>query len=48
MLYAAGDFSFPTDFQTNFLMVLRWIHFIAGITWIGLALFLEPGKYSVR
>jgi hypothetical protein len=24
------DFSFPTDFQTNFLMLLRWIHFLAG------------------
>lgn len=41
MLYIAGDFSFPTDFQTNFLMLLRWIHFLAGITWIGLLYFLN-------
>ncbi|HKW18115.1 MAG TPA: hypothetical protein VJO35_11475 [Terriglobales bacterium] len=41
MLYAAGDFSFPTDFQTNFLMLLRWIHLVAGITWIGLLYFLN-------
>ncbi len=41
MLYAVGDFSFPTDFQTNFLMLLRWIHFVAGITWIGLLYFLN-------
>src|SRR5437868_14984458 len=36
-----GDISFPTDFQTNFLMLLRWIHFIAGITWIGLLYFFN-------
>jgi uncharacterized membrane protein len=41
MLYAVGDFSFPTDFQTNFLMLLRWIHFVAGIIWIGLLYFLN-------
>ncbi|HZQ20181.1 MAG TPA: hypothetical protein VFA90_15790 [Terriglobales bacterium] len=41
MIYASGDFSFPTDFQTNFLMLLRWIHFMAGITWIGLLYFLN-------
>jgi uncharacterized membrane protein len=33
--------SFPTDFQTNFLMLLRWIHFVAGITWIGLLYFFN-------
>ena len=26
----------PSDFNTNFLMITRWIHFLAGITWIGL------------
>ena len=26
----------PTDFNSNFLMIMRWIHFLAGITWIGL------------
>lgn len=37
----AGDFSFPADFQTNFLMLLRWIHFLAGIVWIGLLYFFN-------
>jgi uncharacterized membrane protein len=32
---------FPHDFNTNFLMLLRWIHFLAGITWIGLLYFLN-------
>ena len=35
------DFSLPHDFQSNFLMLLRWIHFIAGITWIGLLYFFN-------
>lgn len=29
----------PQDFNTNFLMLLRWIHFVAGITWVGLLYF---------
>src|SRR5215475_5531381 len=33
--------SLPQDFQTNFLMALRWIHFLAGITWIGLLYFFN-------
>jgi uncharacterized membrane protein len=33
--------SFPEDFNTNFLMMLRWIHFLAGITWIGLLYFFN-------
>ena len=37
MLYVSADFSLPTDFQTNFLMLLQLIHFIAGIIWIGFA-----------
>ena len=41
MALFASDVSFPTDFQTNFLMLLRWIHFIAGITWIGLLYFFN-------
>ncbi len=32
---------FPTDFNTNFLMIMRWIHFLAGITWIGLLYFFN-------
>ncbi len=32
---------FPTDFNTNFQMIMRWIHFLAGITWIGLLYFFN-------
>jgi uncharacterized membrane protein len=35
------DVSLPTDFNTNLLMMFRWIHFIAGITWIGLLYFFN-------
>lgn len=35
----ASDFSFPQGFETTFLMLLRWIHFVAGITWLGLLYF---------
>ena len=28
--------SWPQDFATNFQFLLRWIHFLAGITWIGM------------
>jgi uncharacterized membrane protein len=31
----------PGDFNTNFLMIARWIHFLAGITWIGLLYFFN-------
>src|ERR1041384_7826805 len=41
MAYVTGNFSFPSDFQTNFLICLRWIHFLAGITWIGLLYFFN-------
>ncbi|MBZ5548070.1 MAG: urate hydroxylase PuuD [Acidobacteriia bacterium] len=33
--------SLPTDFQTNLLMLFRWLHFVAGITWIGLLYFFN-------
>ena len=33
--------NFPHDFNTNFLMLVRWIHFLAGITWIGLLYFFN-------
>jgi uncharacterized membrane protein len=36
-----SDLSLPQDFQTNFLMVLRWIHFIAGIIFLGLGYFFN-------
>ena len=32
---------FPEDFNTNFLMAIRWVHFLAGITWIGLLYFFN-------
>lgn len=35
------DVSFPNDFNTNLLMLFRWFHFIAGITWIGLLYFFN-------
>ena len=31
----------PGDFNTNFLIIVRWIHFLAGITWIGLLYFFN-------
>src|SRR5258708_8922884 len=31
----------PQDFNANFLMLARWIHFLAGITWIGLLYFFN-------
>src|ERR1700688_4866243 len=33
--------NFPTDIKTNIEMLLRWIHFLAGITWIGLLYFFN-------
>ncbi len=31
----------PMDFNTNIQMLLRWVHFLAGITWIGLLYFFN-------
>lgn len=33
--------SLPSDVHTNLLMLFRWFHFIAGITWIGLLYFFN-------
>ncbi len=33
--------SLPTGFHINFLIILRLIHFLAGITWIGLLYFFN-------
>jgi uncharacterized membrane protein len=44
MLHAvvlAPSINLPSDFQTNFLMFWRWVHFLAGITWIGLLYFFN-------
>jgi uncharacterized membrane protein len=40
-LTAAPLVSFPRDFNTNLLMALRWIHFLAGIIWVGLLYFFN-------
>ncbi len=33
--------SFPQDTATNVLILVRWIHFLAGVTWIGLLYFFN-------
>ena len=33
--------SWPQDFQTNFQFLLRWLHFLGGITWIGMLYFFN-------
>jgi uncharacterized membrane protein len=38
MLFDSG-IHLPTDFNTNFLIVVRWVHFVAGFTWLGLLYF---------
>jgi uncharacterized membrane protein len=35
------DINFPADFNTNLLMLFRWLHFIGGITWLGLLYFFN-------
>jgi uncharacterized membrane protein len=40
-LLFAPSIHLPTDFNTNFLMIMRWIHFVAGIIWIGLLYFFN-------
>jgi uncharacterized membrane protein len=39
--FSAPQVHFPTDFTTNLEILLRWIHFLAGITWIGLLYFFN-------
>ncbi len=39
--FSAPQINFPQDFNTNLLMLVRWIHFLAGITWIGLLYFFN-------
>jgi len=34
-------FTFPSGIDTNIYMLLRWVHFIAGITWVGLLYFFN-------
>ncbi|MGH9512162.1 MAG: urate hydroxylase PuuD [Terriglobales bacterium] len=33
--------SVPHDFSTNLLMLFRWVHFLAGFTWVGLLYFFN-------
>ena len=33
--------SWPQDFSTNFQFLLRWLHFLGGITWIGMLYFFN-------
>jgi uncharacterized membrane protein len=40
-LFLSPNIHLPGDFNTNFLMLTRWIHFLAGITWIGLLYFFN-------
>ena len=36
-----NNVSLPTDFNTNLLMLFRWMHFLGGVTWIGLLYFFN-------
>jgi uncharacterized membrane protein len=36
-----ANMSIPMDFQTNLLMMFRWLHLVGGITWIGLLYFFN-------
>jgi len=33
--------SLPSEFNTNLLMMFRWVHFVAGIAWVGLLYFFN-------
>src|SRR6202030_949547 len=39
--FFAPQIHLPQDFNTNFLILVRWIHFLAGITWLGLLYFFN-------
>jgi uncharacterized membrane protein len=39
--FLGPQINFPSDVKTNVEMLLRWIHFLAGITWIGLLYFFN-------
>ncbi len=38
---ASYFFAFPSDSVLDLLIALRWIHFVAGITWVGLLYFFN-------
>jgi len=35
------EINFPTDVNTNLLMLFRWLHFIGGVAWLGLLYFFN-------
>ncbi len=39
--FLGPQINFPPDVKTNVEMLLRWVHFLAGITWIGLLYFFN-------
>lgn len=41
IIHFAPQFSFPESAVTNEEIVLRWIHFVSGIIWIGLLYFFN-------
>ena len=41
LVLAAIPFSFPHGGAVNAQLALRWVHFIAGITWVGLLYFFN-------
>jgi len=46
MMFLDG-INLPRDFSSNFLMLLRWVHLVAGITWIGLLYFFNLVGFPV-
>src|SRR5437879_12755551 len=40
-MFLSPNIHIPGDFNTNFLMITRWIHFLFGVTWIGLLYFFN-------
>lgn len=39
--FVSPNVHLPGDLRTNIEIILRWIHFLAGITWIGLLYFFN-------
>jgi len=35
------NLNLPTDFNTNLLMLFRWLHFLGGVAWLGLLYFFN-------
>jgi len=36
-----NSINLPSDLHTNLLMMFRWLHFVGGITWLGLLYFFN-------